>query len=223
VAEFYPKAKGFYGTITQGSYIYFVPLRDSNQFHGRVLRYNTKFAFDKKESWTLIDLKKFFPKASGFLGAVKTKNHLYFIPFKRDKNNYSGTLVRYSFESDFKSKNSWESLDLTTFDDRFTGYRSGLVYKGFLFLNPYKNDSEHGQALKLDLSKDWKQRSSWELFDIEQIEKFAHGFSSVIDFQNNLYFLRSHNDNGLRKAYIYRPDEKFTQRTAWEIFDFKRK
>jgi hypothetical protein len=87
---------GYDGAVFDGRFVYFTPYHDSNNnFHARVLSYDTQAGFTNAASWHAFDAGGTggLP-TQGYVGAVSDGRYLYFAPY-RNTNDFHGFVLRF--------------------------------------------------------------------------------------------------------------------------------
>ena len=146
---------GFAQAIFDGRYVYFVPLKAVNGYHGEVLRYDTTANFQSADSWSTFDAgaNGVGVDATGYAGAVFDGKYVYFVPLYNG-SFYHGEVLRYDTSSNFQSAESW-----STFDADANGVGSdpvgfeGAVFDGkYVYFVPWKDSTGnyHGEVLRYD-------------------------------------------------------------------------
>ena len=144
---------GYKGAIYDGRYVYYVPFRDGEFRHGRVLRYDTEGDFDASGSWDAFDAGNTDGlDTRGFVGAERDDRYIYFIPYSGDNNVFHGRAIRYDTEGDFESAESWTGFDVNGIDGlTCKGYKYGTSDGRYLYFAPYENGPAFsGIALRYD-------------------------------------------------------------------------
>ena len=87
---------GYDAAVFDGRFIYYVPYHIAgNDWHGRILRYDTQSNFTNLASWAAIDAGNTGGLPSqGYEGAVSDGRYLYFAPY-HNTNDYSGIVLRF--------------------------------------------------------------------------------------------------------------------------------
>jgi len=144
---------GYKGAIYDGRYIYYVPFRDGEFRHGRVLRYDTQGAFDAAGSWDAFDAGNTDGlDTRGFVGAERDDRYIYFIPYSGDNNQYHGRALRYDTQGAFDNAESWTGFDVNGIDGlACKGYKYGTSDGRYLYFAPYNSGvAFSGIALRYD-------------------------------------------------------------------------
>ncbi len=94
-AEIDPGSRGFFGAISDGRFIYFIPhCRGIGAYHGQITRYDSRGGFTDPASWAICDTGRVHPDCRGFMGGVIHDGYLYMPPFEIDAGEHSGLMVR---------------------------------------------------------------------------------------------------------------------------------
>ena len=136
-----------------GRYVYFVPFRDTQNRHGRVLRYDTQGDFKKAGSWAAYDAGKTDGlDTKAYVGAIYDKRYVYFIPYSGENNSFHARALRYDTKADFKKSSSWSAFDASSIGGMVTkGYKGGAFDGRYVYYVPYNNGAKFsGIALRFD-------------------------------------------------------------------------
>ena len=148
------KTKGYYGAVFDGRYVYFVPRGvryfDFDEFHSKVLRYDTHRDFKSSESWEAYDIgEKQTQQSAAFDG-----RYIYFIPFVRKvetgekKSIFHTNFLRYDTQGQFDASGSWDAYDASGIDNLNTvGYNGGAFDGRYFYLAPWQYD-KNGEQIK---------------------------------------------------------------------------
>lgn len=206
------KARGFYGAVTAGSYVYFVPFNDGDDFHGKVLRYNTRSDFDAAKGWQAYDAGKTSGlRTVGYKGAAFDGRYVYFVPF-RDSNDVHGRVLRYDTESDFENAGSWKAYDAGNTDGLDTRGFVGAAFDGrYVYFVPYSGDghSYHARMLRFDTKADFGNAASWSAVDAGSIDGLAtRGYKYAVYDGRYMYYTPYHNGISMFSGVALRFDTK---------------
>lgn len=167
------KAQGFYGAASDQRYIYFAPFNDGQQFHGRVLRYDTQQDFNTPASWSAYDASQADGLVTvGYKGAIFDGQYMYFVPFRNNENVHTKVL-RYNTKGDFKAKDSWSAYDASNISNLDTrGYVGAIFDRRYIYYIPYSGENNifHARFLRYDTQGDFKTTTSWTAFDAGSID-----------------------------------------------------
>lgn len=132
---------GYKGATFDGRYVYFVPFRDEQDAHGRVLRLDTVGAFADPESWSAHDAWGIDGlDTKGFVGAAFDGRYTYFCPFKLADGDYHGNFLRYDGHGDFMDDASWAAFQPGTLNGLVIKGYKGVLFDGtYLHFSPYDN------------------------------------------------------------------------------------
>lgn len=136
VANVSAAAKGFFGAVFDGRYVYLIPQRNGAGCDGVIARYDTRASFGAVSSWSMFDIAALDASAVGFFSGTFDGRYLYLCPFKDGTSvASSGRIARYDTERKFEDSSSWLVFDasqLTTGAPAFLGatYDGRGVYFG---------------------------------------------------------------------------------------------
>ncbi len=100
-AQIDPGSRGFFGALSDGRFIYFLPhCRGAGAYHGQISRYDTQGEFKDPKSWAICDTTRVHPDCRGFMGGVINDGYLYMPPFEIDAGEHSGLMVRLQLNCD---------------------------------------------------------------------------------------------------------------------------
>lgn len=130
-----PALKGYAGGVTDGKYVYFMPHYDGTQYSGLIPRYDTTLAFNVTSSWSTFDVTTVDQLARGFHHATFDGRYIYLSPL-HNGTAFSGRVVRYDTQGDYKAASSWTTYDLAPLDPDAVGF-TGAAFDGrYLFFVP---------------------------------------------------------------------------------------
>ena len=171
---------GFSGTVFDGRYVYFVPAHNRHvDYHGKVLRYDTRSEFGSVESWETFDPgdNGVGTDPDGYVGAVYDGQYIYFVPYHNRNNgssSYHGEVLRYDTQLVFDSTNSWKTFDLCPGSGQCEhqgrtvnpdGYVGGVYDGRYIYFVPYYNNNrEYGEVLRYDTQSEFISEDSWTTF-----------------------------------------------------------
>ncbi|MDD5486994.1 MAG: DUF2341 domain-containing protein, partial [Dehalococcoidales bacterium] len=134
---------GYKGASFDGRYIYFAPSNTNwnAAASGNILRYDTEGAFNETNSWSAYNAGGIGNlHTKGYSDAVYDGRYVYFSPYytSRISGNYHGNVLRLDTQGDFKTADSWVSLDASETDGLSTKGFTGVVSDGNnLYFSPY--------------------------------------------------------------------------------------
>jgi hypothetical protein len=215
---------GFDGAIFDGRYIYFSPFGYDPFAHGRVLRYDTEGDFKKESSWVVYDASSTGGMDTrGYYGATYDGKYIYFVPFN-DGTGFHGRVLRYDTEKDFSSSKSWSA-----YDAGFTGGKNTIGYKGaiywgdYIYFVPFREAEKcHGRVLRLNISEDFNDASSWESYDAAGTDGVdTRGYVGAETDGRFIYFIPYSDENNKFHARALRYDtgEEFSDAESWNAYN----
>ena len=224
--------KGYYGAVFDGRYIYYVPRRDENRFHSRVLRYDTQGDFKNPASWQAHDAGL----NCSYQSAAFDGRYIYFTPGHTvvHKNEVPdqpqcesppvtgmapdyfllghGTVLRYDTQGAFKDQISWDHYDAMGTDGLDTCDYDGAVYDGrYIYFVPLST----GSVLRYDTVGAFSDPTSWSGHDLKPLGVTLH-VGAVFDGRH-IYFV-PYGDNEV--ATRYDTHRSFNDDDSWQVFHF---
>jgi hypothetical protein len=203
-------AKGYYGAVFDGRYMYFTPFHTGSATHGLVARYDTKGLFTDTKSWTFLDISSF---GSGFGGGVFDGRYVYFLP-----TLLSGKIVaRYDTKGAFALA-SFEAFSTTSIDQTAFTYDGGTFDGKYIYLAPYKSIAPCS-VVRFEVSKPFAQPASWQSFDVSA---FGCGFRGATTDGKHVYFAGDY-ENGAFSGKVLRYDtaRAFQAAGGYSVIDLK--
>jgi len=195
--------KGFYGLILEGDYIYFVPFNDGIEFHGRVLRYNTKGDFKEEASWAAYDASSTGGlDTRGYKMAASDGHYIYFVPFRTSTAECHGRVLRYDIEGPFEDAASWDAYDAGETDGLNTKAYVGAAFDGtYIYFCPYSYGAVdyHAMALRYNVTGDFLSPESWSAFEANPIDGLTtKGYKGIVFDGTYLHFTPYHDGTAIR-------------------------
>lgn len=222
------RAKGFWGGVFDGRYIYFVA--DYNGIGGgygdTFARFDTTQSFSNAASW-----KAYSPgsngvgtHAAGYVGGAYDGKYVYFAPL-RSNIAVHGEVMRLDTTTNFDEATSWSAY--TPHDDGVGVYGkgfTGVVFDGtYMYFVPNTPDggSVHGEVLRYDTRKPYTVASSWKTFDPSSngLPSSLRGFQEGIFDGTYLYFVPYANGTQFGQIMRFNTTKAFTDISSWEYFD----
>ena len=174
--------KGYYGAAFDGRHIYFVPRRDAQNFHSRILRYDTHGKFTDPLSWQAHDAGL----SCSYQSSAFDGRYIYFAPGHTavhrdsvsekpkfasppvtgmDPNYYlvgNSLVMRYDTRGGFHDKSSWTTYDATGTNGLNACDYDGAVFDGsYVYFVPLSTAT----ILRFDTRNEFESSQSWEAFD----------------------------------------------------------
>ncbi|MDJ0626600.1 MAG: hypothetical protein QNJ31_09585 [Candidatus Caenarcaniphilales bacterium] len=210
-------AKGYAGTVTDGKYVYYVP----NYFGSETLvaRYDSSKDFDSENSWSFFNIHTLGLKGLGYAGAEFDGRYIYFAPHNTSKGSYHGAVLRYDTKLPFDKKSSWKTFDLTQMNSISRGYIGTGFDGNYIYLIPY-GGGVNPYIAKYDVSLNFTDPSSWEIFDTSLIDSSSRGFIDSVFDGRYLYLSPYHNGLSYHgKTLRYDTKLPFNLSSSWKIID----
>ena len=214
--------KGYFGEVFDGRYVYFVPCREL-EFHGRMLRYDTKGDFNAASSYNAYDAGSTDGlKTIGYAGGVYDGSYVYYVPFCTSKFRH-GRVLRYDPKGDFKTASSWSAYDAGVTDGLHTKGYVGGVYDGrYLYFAPFGyTPFGHGRVLRYDTKGDFKTASSWSAYNAGSTEGLnTQGYYGLTFDGQYVYFVPFHDGKSFHGRVLrYNTRGDFKTASSWSAYD----
>ncbi|MBS0625616.1 MAG: hypothetical protein JSS32_06165 [Verrucomicrobia bacterium] len=133
------QARGFWGAIFDGRYLYLAPYYNGTNYSGLAVRYDTTLSFSTSTSFAFFDMAiNISTQSIGFNGGVFDGRYVYYSPY--GPNNVIILVVRYDTTLPFTASSSYATFDVKT-QDAGLGTFSGIVYDGkYVYIVPFYNN-----------------------------------------------------------------------------------
>lgn len=215
-----PARRGFSGAVSDGRFVYMVPL-NNGEFFGQVMRYDPERAFDDPAAWTGFDSTQVDAGSRGFVDAVFDGRYLYLIPFFRGVHH--GQVTRFDTTLPFQEAASWSVFDTATVHPDSRGFVSGCFDGRYVYLAPYQLDHvvHHGQVTRYDTHAAFADSASWQVFDTAQVHADSRGFHSSVCDGDYIYFVPYLRGGGQYSGVLARLDRRlpFDDPASWDCVD----
>ncbi|MBI4699604.1 MAG: hypothetical protein HY744_00315 [Deltaproteobacteria bacterium] len=215
-------ARGFFGGVFDGRYIYFVPMFGSN-YSGLVTRYDTQAAFAQNGSWATYDVTAVQSSAKGFLGGVFDGRYVYLVPRQNATNSFHGFVARYDTQGGFIEKGSWAIFDTVSVDGGAKGFAGGVFDGRYVYLVPYENSKSiyDGIVVRYDTQAAFDQKGSWATYDTSKVNPNARGFVGAAFDGRYVYLVPFQNGASSYHGIVARYDTQaaFDQKGSWATYD----
>jgi len=226
-------ARGFFGSVFDGRYVYLVPYvnsLDGGPYDGLVVRYDTTAASFGADAFSTFNVTSISPAAEGFLGAVFDGRYVYFVPRANSVSHFTfdGLVVRFDTEGSFASTAAWTSFDVSKVNPAAIGFGGGVFDGRYLYLVPSNNGSLggfDGVVARLDTTAAFGAAGSWATFDVSTLDTRAGGFVGGVFDGRYLYLVPNTDvgaDGGFAKdGTVARYDTTLAlgSSQAWTFFD----
>ena len=201
-----PNAKGFYGGVFDGHYLYLVPwisgtLDGGADAYGSIVaRYDTTQSFTTQGSWSTFDTTTVASSAKGFSGGAFDGKFVYLVPA------INGTVVRYDSTQSFTTGGSWSTFDATTVKSTAYGF-TGATFDGrWVYFSPYYNTTYDGVVTRYDTQAAFGTAGSWQTFDTATLNPSSVGFIGNVFDGRYMYLVPC--TNGSYDGIVTRFDSK---------------
>lgn len=204
------RTEGYYGAVFDGRYVYFVPRQDTQDYHSRVLRYDTHGGFKDTDSWSAYDVGE----PHSHQGVAFDGRYIYFAPGysgnPREETSHTGRVIRCDTRSDFKDKNTWSVFDANEITELNATCFDGAGFDGrYIYFAPLL----HGIALQYDTRGDFHDPASWSVFDGQE-KGLSMCVGTVFDGRH-IYFVPYSHPTVVR----FDITKQFEDDSAWSSFN----
>jgi hypothetical protein len=188
---------GYLGAAADSQgYIYFAPYFDNNEFHGHVLRFDSRFGTVANVSgWSMFDVAALTPPV-GFTGMLfDGLRYLYLT-----SNNISSPVLRYDTNSSFNESTSWQMFNPPGMpmqrrsEPQPMGFSGAAILQSrWIYFAPGWNQSA---VLRYDSNASFYDSSSWmwdDMMNIAGPNISIRNFWGTCSSQNWTYFIPSAN------------------------------
>lgn len=200
-------ARGYYGAVFDGCYVYFVPRTDGMRFHTRILRYDTQGAFRDEASWSAYDVGH----AISYQGGAFDGRFIYFAPGSEQEAGDSGKVLRYDTRGEFAAPDSYVLYDAGRTSGLDARCYDGAVFDGrHVYFAPL---AEGGVALRCDVKGTFTAASTWEAFDA-RAEGLGTCVGAVFDGRYVYYVPYAHS-----RIVRFDTEGDFAEESRWQMRD----
>jgi hypothetical protein len=144
---------GYPGVLYIEPYVYFVPFNNGTDYHGEVMRYDTRDDLTSTSSWVTFDAvaQGIGGEPAGFMNAVFDDHYLYFVPL-HNSTGYHDEVLRYDTTAEFSELASWNAYDPARdgVGGDNHGYADGVFDGRFVYMCPLGYEPVHGEFLRFD-------------------------------------------------------------------------
>ena len=174
--------KGYYGAVFDGRYVIYPPRRDPDNFHSRVLRFDTRGEFRDPGNWEAFEASG----TNSSQSAAFDGRYVYLCPGQKSIPKQSsdeetddsspsvtgmstdqllissGDVMRYDTHSEFDDPSAWRIQDVSDTGGLNTRDYDGAVFDG---RHVYFAPLSYGAPLRYDTEAEFQDRSAWEAYD----------------------------------------------------------
>ena len=225
-------SKGYYGAVADGRYITFIPRRDSEDFHSRILRYDTAGGFKDPESWDAHDIGL----PNSYQSAAFDGRYIYCCPGQQsvpadnqddhDEGHSvtgmkqgmvplcSGTMLRIDTHCDLQDPAGYATYAAEGTDGLDTRDFDGACFDGrYVYYAPLS----YGAALRYDSSLEFADPVAWSAYDARPLG-LVRNVGAIYDGQYVYYVPYGETEAVVR----YDTRQDFKEDKAWQSYDLTR-
>jgi hypothetical protein len=222
--------KGYIGAVFDGRYVYYIPSTyDGTNYHGKVLRYDTRAAFGTAGSWASYDAGAVGGLTTkGYSGASFDGRYIYFSPYWNG-SAYHGKILRYDTQNDasFNTAGNWTSYNAENEDGTNTikGYWGSAFDGRYVYFVPFYNGTTyHGKVLRFDTTGTFSDTASWVVYNASAVGGLnTTGYGGAIFDGQYIYFAPYEDSTGVYHGRVLRyntqNDASFTTAGNWSSYD----
>lgn len=222
-AQFEKYMNGAYvGAVSDGKYVYFVP-RFSPHYRAYILRYDTEKPFKNINSFEIFDASYIDElDTRGYFNGVFDGKYVYFIPATNVREN--SNLLRFDTTKNFKNKDSYQAFDISQVSDLVvTNYDDAYFDGHYIYFAPVSYERKfHANILRFDTKKDFKDKSSYQVFNASDVDGYdMSGIFDISGKDNDIYFLKKKGTDLVYRSYLMKFDKTkdFNDKSSYEVFD----
>jgi hypothetical protein len=90
----HPDSRGFFGVITTGDFIYFIPhCKREGVYHGQVTRFDRRRNFTDPLAWSFLDTEAVHPLSKGYIGGCVVDDRLFMAPYETEPGLHTGRMA----------------------------------------------------------------------------------------------------------------------------------
>ena len=226
IADISTNCRGYFGGIFDGRYVYYIPYnRGEGVFSGILTQYDTTQQFDLSYSYKYFDTTTVNSESKGFHSGLYADNYIYLIPYQTDANVYSGLVTRYKTDSSFGliAGGAYDTYDMSeNVSTNSRGFRSGVYDGRYIYYIPYYTGVNYsGVVTRYDTSGAFNNSTSYDTYDLTNVNANCKGFASGIFDGRYVYFVPFNTDVDTFNGMICRFDTSapFTSSSSYSTFN----
>lgn len=180
---------------------------------------NKRKILDQYPGVELMDISSVQDGAKGFSGMAFDGRFNYYAPL--NNGHFFGQVCRYDTQLGFTDGDAWSTFDCAELNAACRGFTDAIYDGRYVTLIPFCNGQHHGHVTRYDTQKPFHEKSSWEYFDITQLNEHCRGFVSgcfdgrYIVFSPYQLDFKTHHGCVARFDTLCALDDK----NAWQWFD----
>jgi hypothetical protein len=230
-------ARGFFGGVFDGRYVYLSPDDNGVARDGRAARYDTASdsgptpvdagdaslaTFSNVSAWLTFDIAGVNASALGFTGGVFDGHYVYLTPYANgiaNNGGYSPFAARYdTFDTTqgFTASSSWTTFEVDQVNGDGYGFIGAAFDGTYVYLVPFAETS----VARYNTNSSFDEDSAWSVFDVSQIVHVDGGqprFGNAAFDGRFIYLLPDL--PGLGVVLRYDTLSTFTSLCAWSTDD----
>ena len=180
-------AKGFWGGLYDGRYVYFSPFGGNTVF----TRYDTAYSFTASTSYSIVDLSSITPGRIRFTGGAFDGRYIYLSPGAPRGTNINVTIVRYDTTLSFIATSSYSVFDTSLIDASRVQY-FGAIFDGRYIYFPPCDDSSYsnsGSVARYDTTLPISAADSYDVFNLTAVATTCRGYQGGVFDGRYIYYI----------------------------------
>jgi hypothetical protein len=203
------ETRGYYGALSDGRYVYFVPRTDGRTHHSRILRLDTNGDFSDSDCW---DAHHAGLPVS-YQGGALDGRYLYLAPGYHQQHGPSGLVMRLDTQQSFHGGDAYSYFDAAASLGPECACFDGAVFDG---RHVYFAPLERGVVLRYHVAGAFSSADSWESHALSQIAGPDGGACVGTIFDGRYVYLVPYGH-----SMVIRHDTEggFSDPSSWEAYD----
>jgi hypothetical protein len=180
-------AKGFWGGLYDGRYVYFSPFGGNTVF----TRYDTAYSFTASTSYSIVDLSSITPGRIRFTGGAFDGRYIYLSPGAPRGTLINVTIVRYDTTLSFIATSSYSVFDTSLIDASRVQY-FGAIFDGRYIYFPPCDDSSYsnsGSVARYDTTLPFSAADSYDVFNLTAVATTCRGYQGGVFDGRYIYYI----------------------------------
>ncbi len=218
IATIDSRAKGFFGGLFDGRYVYFAPFDNGTGNDGFAPRFDTTVpGLSTLAAWSFFDTQTLATNAKGFYGMAFDGTYVYYVPNGSGSGPpRNGMATRYDSRLPYTAAGSWSTFDLTTVDPNAKGFFTAAFDGTYLYFVPCFTDTGFGGVVaRYDTRLAFTAAASWSVFDLTSANPLAKGYAGSAFDGRYIYFAPRFGGLVVR----YDSQAPFANAASWTTYD----
>ena len=191
-------------------YIYFIPSDSTNAY---ACRYDTSYKdITNVSAYVVFNVGTVGIGCTAFGSGIFDGRYVYFLP-----NGINNVGLQYDTRLPFDNTNSYATFDFSDIMDT-VGF-SGSAYDGtYIYMSPYNDISQHGTIVIYNVTSDFTNENSYQVFDLTTLNSVAVGFRKCCVNDKYIHFVSATNS----LTVVLDTTKNVESSDAYTLFDMQR-